>query len=104
MLRSAYFTVTLAELGSAAETALKLEASAQKIAVAIRPRRPVEGIEVLMFVSWMVDEWICPMTVVVGRRCTFPCGSPSWVFKHCRNAMRPRAAVHETGPKLGERG
>jgi hypothetical protein len=41
----------LAELGSAAETALKLEASAPKIAVAIRTRRPVEGDEVLMVVS-----------------------------------------------------
>ena len=33
-----------------------------------------------------------------------PCGSPSWVFKHAENAMRPKAAVHETGPKVGERG
>jgi hypothetical protein len=51
MLRSAYFTVTLAELGSAAETALKLEASAPKIAVAIRRQRPVEGVVVFMVVS-----------------------------------------------------
>jgi hypothetical protein len=51
MLRSAYFTVMLAELGSAAETALKLEASAAKIEVAIRPRRPVEGDEVFIVVS-----------------------------------------------------
>jgi hypothetical protein len=55
-LRSAYFTVTLAELGSAAEAALKLEASVPKIAVAIRPRRPAEGVEVFIVVSWIVDE------------------------------------------------
>jgi hypothetical protein len=41
----------LAELESAADTALKLEASAAKIAAAIRPRRPVEGDEVFMVVS-----------------------------------------------------
>jgi hypothetical protein len=64
MLRSAYFTVMLTGLGSsAAETALKLEASAPKIAVAIRPRRPVQGVEVFMVVSWMIDEWICPIAV-----------------------------------------
>jgi hypothetical protein len=51
MLRSAYFTVMLAELGSATETALKLEASAPKIAVAIRVRRLVEGVEVFIVVS-----------------------------------------------------
>jgi hypothetical protein len=41
----------LAELGSAAETALKLKARAPKIAVAIRPRRPVEGVEVFIVIS-----------------------------------------------------
>jgi hypothetical protein len=51
MLRSAYFTLMGAELGSAAETALKLAASAPKIAVAIRPRRPVERDETFMVVS-----------------------------------------------------
>jgi hypothetical protein len=43
-----------AELGSAAETALKLQASAPKIAVAIRPRRPVERDELFMVVSWFM--------------------------------------------------
>src|SRR5262249_40681512 len=105
MLRSAYFTVTPAEPASAAETALKLEASAPKIAVAIRPRRPMEKVEAFMVISWMVDEWICPMAVVFGRRSTSaPCGSPSWVIKHRGNAMPSKAAVHETGPKVGERG
>jgi hypothetical protein len=41
----------LAELGSAAETALKLEASVPKMAEAIRPRRPEEEDEAFMFVS-----------------------------------------------------
>jgi hypothetical protein len=41
----------LAELGSATETALKLETSAPKIPVAMRPRRPVEEVEVFMVVS-----------------------------------------------------
>jgi hypothetical protein len=41
----------LAELGSAAETALKLEANAPRIAVAIRPRRPVGRDELFMVVS-----------------------------------------------------
>jgi hypothetical protein len=95
MLRSAYFTVTLAELGSAAETALKLEASAPKIAVAIRPRRPVQGVEVFMVVSWIVDE----------RRLDLPDGPGRWEAVYVgENAMRPRPAVHETGPKVGERG
>jgi len=53
MSRSAYFTVIVAELGSAAETVQKLAASATKIAEAIKPRRPVEGDEVFMVVSWM---------------------------------------------------
>jgi hypothetical protein len=57
MLRSANFTVTLTELlGSAAETALKLEARAPKIAAAIRVRRPVEAVEVFMVISWIVDK------------------------------------------------
>ena len=58
MLRSANFTVWLVDLGlmSAAETALKLEASAPSIAVAIRPRRPVVAIKVFMVVSRMVDK------------------------------------------------
>src|SRR6266702_161206 len=58
MLRSANFTIWLVELGlmSAAETALKLEASAPSIAVAIRPRRPVVAIKVFMVVSRMVDK------------------------------------------------
>jgi hypothetical protein len=54
----------------------------------------------------MKGDWICPMAAVVGRLSTSdpPAVSPSWVFKHGRNAMRPKAAVHETGPKVGERG
>src|SRR4029077_7820020 len=67
MLRSANFTLTLAELGSAAETALKLEAKVPKIAAAIRPRRPVEAVEVSMVVSWIgFARW----AVVVGSRST----------------------------------
>src|ERR1700745_315130 len=107
MLRSAYFTVMLAELGSAAETEQKLEASTPKIAVAIRPRRPLEGDEAFMVVSLMSlkGDWICPVAVVVGRRSkSAPYGSPNWDFKHTESAMRPKAAVHETGPKVGERG
>src|SRR5215471_18469323 len=68
MSRSAYFTVILAELGSAAETAQKLTASATKIPEAIKRRRPVEGDEVLMVVSWIVDE----------RRLDLPDGSGRW--------------------------
>src|SRR6267142_446203 len=97
----------LAELGSAAETALKVEASVPKIAVAIRPRRPVEGDEVFMVVSWIFDERRSDLPDGGGRwegSTSAPRGSPSWVFKHGRNAMRPKAAVHETGPKVGERG
>jgi hypothetical protein len=56
MLRSANFTLTLAELGSAAETALKLAARAPKIVVAMRPRRSVEAVEVFMVVSCIVDK------------------------------------------------
>jgi hypothetical protein len=51
MLRSANFTVTLAELGSAAVTALKFEARAPNITAAIRARRPVEAVEPFMVVS-----------------------------------------------------
>jgi hypothetical protein len=58
----------LAELGSAAQTALKLEASTTKIAEAIRPRRPMEGDEVFMVVSWIVDE----------RRLDLPDGGGRW--------------------------
>lgn len=32
------------------------------------------------------------------------CSSPTWVFGQRRDAMRPRAAVHETAPKVGETG
>jgi hypothetical protein len=98
----------LAELGSAAETALKLEASAPKIAVAIRPRRPMEGDEVFMVVSWIGDEKRLDLpdgggrweAVYVGPPAVLPVGFSSTV----ENAMRPNAAVHETGPKVGERG
>jgi hypothetical protein len=38
------------------ETALKPEARAPKIVVAIRPRRPVEAVEVFMVVSQIVDK------------------------------------------------
>lgn len=76
-MRSAYFTVMLAELESAAETVLKLETSAAKTAAAIRPRRPVEGVEVFIVISQLG-------------------------FKHAADAMRPKAGVHETGPKVGE--
>jgi hypothetical protein len=97
----------LAELGSAAETAQKLAASATKIAEAIEPRRPVEGDEVFMVVSWIVDEggWICPKAVAVGRHSkSAALRSSKLGFQARRNAMHPRAAVHETGPKVGERG
>jgi hypothetical protein len=53
MSRSANFTVTLADRVSAAETALKLEASTPKIAVAMRPRRLVKPVEGFMVVSWI---------------------------------------------------
>jgi hypothetical protein len=59
MSRSAYFTVTLAELGSAAETALKLEARAPKIAVAIRPGRPAETVEVFIVFSRDIGWNVC---------------------------------------------
>jgi len=49
----AEFTVMLAELESAAETALRLEARTPKIALAIG--RPVEGDGVFKVVSWIVD-------------------------------------------------
>jgi len=55
MLRSACFTVTLAELGSAAQTALKQKANAARIVVAIRPRNPVDGVEAFMVISWTVQ-------------------------------------------------
>jgi hypothetical protein len=45
----------LTGLGSAVEAALKLEASAPKIAVATRLPRRVEELEVFMVVSWMVN-------------------------------------------------
>jgi hypothetical protein len=51
MSRSGYRTVRLADLGSAAETALKLAATATKIAATITPRRPVEVDEVFTVVS-----------------------------------------------------
>jgi hypothetical protein len=51
MLRSANFTLTRTGVGSAAETALKLEARALKIAAAIRQRRPVEAVELFIVVS-----------------------------------------------------
>ena len=50
-MMSEYFTVMPAELGSAAQTALKLETSAPKIAAAIRPRRAVEGVEMFIVIS-----------------------------------------------------
>src|SRR5689334_20346621 len=46
----------LTGLASAAETALKLEASTPKTAVAIRLRRPVEWVEVFMVVSCVPSE------------------------------------------------
>jgi hypothetical protein len=55
MLRSAYFTVTLRSPGSAVETALKLEARAPKIALAIRPGKPEEAVEAFMVLSRDVD-------------------------------------------------
>ena len=70
MLMSEYFTVMLAELaGSAAETALKLEASAPKIAVAIRLRRAVEGVEVFIVVSRL--GCLAPLNTLCApkRRC-----------------------------------
>ena len=92
MLRSAYFTVTLAELGSAAETALKLEASAPKIAVAIRPRRPVEGVEVFMVVLAGVNyffRWRLSFLPVLG----FIIGPPS-------RSLTPKASEALSGSFL----
>src|SRR6267378_1789609 len=53
-LRSANFTVRLTGSvpASAAETALTLEARAPRIAVAIRPRGPLERVIVFMVISW----------------------------------------------------
>ena len=94
--------MTLRSPGSAAETALKLEASAAKIAVAIGPRRPVEGTEVFMGILWMVVEWICPIAVVVRRRvyvgstAVLPIGYSSTAETLCARERR----CMKLGPRL----
>jgi hypothetical protein len=75
--------------GSATETELKLEASAPKIAVAIRPRRPVEGVEVFMVLSWIVDE----------RRLDLPDG-PVGFSSTSGTLCAPERRCMKLGPRL----
>ena len=84
-MRSANFTVRLSSLGSAALTTQRPRPRKPKIAVAIRPRRPVEMVEGFMIVS------LCFRSHSASRSC----GARNMPLRVCGERSRsPREGSH----------